>query len=295
MPRYLKNLFVVGLTLFSMSQVFAKKRELPEQVIVTPVGNFRLTNLKIDHALGFQFIDGELLNETNKTWDDIWIAVEMTDKNGHVIVKDGLSPRIQTADPQASTGLHARNIPPGQKFKIRYQESAKADNDTLSIVFKYADGRYPVSFKTAIIKPVSSDSMAFQDDAINVTFALDKTSLEFVLLNKSDGPIKIDWNLVSFVEFDGTAQSVIHNGIKLVDRTNPKAPTMVPPRAKITDAIVPVNNIELTDNQWVTGPILPQGPVGSKLGGMEFSVYMPLDIAGTVKNYNFVFKINAAE
>jgi len=67
MPRYLKNLFVVGVTLFSISQVFAKKRELPEQVIVTPVGNFRLTNLKIDHALGFQFIDGELLNETNKT------------------------------------------------------------------------------------------------------------------------------------------------------------------------------------------------------------------------------------
>jgi hypothetical protein len=137
--------------------------------------------------------------------------------------------------------------------------------------------------------------MAFQDEAINVTFSLQKNSLDFVLLNKTDGPIKIDWNMVSFVEFDGTAQGVIHNGIKLVDRGNPKAPMMVPPRAKVTDAIIPVNNVELMDNQWVTDPILPQGPVGSKLGGMDFSVFMPLDIGGTVKNYNFVFKISAAE
>jgi hypothetical protein len=152
MPIYLRKLIVVLLAFFSITQALAKRRELPDQVIATPVGNFRIMNLKIDHALGFQFIDGELLNETNKAWDDIWIAVEMTDKNGHVTVKDGLSPRVQAADSQASTGLHARNIPPGQKFKIRYQESAKADNDSLVIVFKYADGRYPVSFKTAMDK-----------------------------------------------------------------------------------------------------------------------------------------------
>lgn len=88
---------------------------------------------------------------------------------------------------------------------------------------------------------------------------------------------------------------MIHNGIKLIDRTAPKAPSMVPPRAKLNDSIIPVENIELVETDWVTHPLLPAGPAGKDSAGEEFSVFMPLDIGGATKNYNFVFKIVSVE
>jgi hypothetical protein len=293
--RYLRSLIVVGLALTCVPQAFAGDRALPDQVISTPIGNIRIANLKVAHVLGFQFIDGQLINETNKTWDNLWLALEMSDKNGRVVVKTPPSAIIVSADPEASSGLHARNLTPGAKFKIKYQEQAKADNDTLAITFKYAAGSYPLSYKVSMVKPLPSDTASFQDDAASFNFALEKTSLSFVLKNKGDAPIKIDWNLVSFVQPDGNAQSVVHNGVKLIDRTAPKAPTMVPPRARIEDSITPVDNIELVENVWTTNQLLPAGPTGLKLVGEEFSIFLPLDIGGSTKNYNFVFKILSVE
>ena len=273
-----------------------KWRDQPDQTLQTPMGNLKLTKMQSFFVWGLMSLEGELINETAKTWDDVWIAVEVSDKNGPVVPKT--RPRAMVlADPNATYALHARNIAPGQTFKINvdFAKDAKADGDTLRMVFKYGYGDYPVKYKLAFLKPVASDSLTFSDDAIAVVFVPSKTALNFALQNKSDGPIKIDWNLISFVSPDGTAQNVIHNGVKLSDRTAPKAPSMIPPRARIEDSIIPVENIELVETEWITHQLLPSGPASLNASGMEFSVFMPLDIGGTTKNYNFVFKIVSVE
>jgi hypothetical protein len=226
----------------------------------------------------------------------VYFALELTDKNGPAMPKKAPLPAILQADPKASMQIHARNMPQGAKFKINFQlDNFKVDGDSLSMVFKYGFGEYPLTYKLALAKPTPSDSLEFSDDNISLDFALSKTALNFVLKNKGDAPIKVDWNTISFVSTEGTAQGVIHNGVKLIDRTAVKAPSMVPPRAKIDDAITPVENIELVESEWITHPLLPAGPTGLKAAGQEFSVFMPLEIGGTVKNYNFVFKIISAE
>jgi hypothetical protein len=267
-------------------------RDQPDQTVETPVGRFTLTNLRARHTVGILHIEGELVNETNKTWDYVWVAIEMNDKNGKVTPKIGPSSAVLSADPNASGQFVARNLYPGARFKIKYQkDDVKADGNTLNFAYKYAYGVYPLTYSLALIKPASSASLNFKDDAITLAFVQGKTGLNFALQNNGDAPIKIDWNLVSFIQPGGTAQGVVHNGVKLIDRTAPKAPTMVPPHAKIEDSITPVDNIEWIENEWITDQLLPPGPSGLKLAGEEFSVFMPLDIGGATKNYSFVFKI----
>jgi hypothetical protein len=281
------------LCLFVATQAVAGNwRDQPAQTVETPVGKFTLTNLRARHTIGILHIEGEIVNETNKSWDYVWVAIEMNDKNGKVTPKIGPSSAVLSADPNASGQFVARNFYPGARFKIKYQkDDVKADGNTLNFAFKYAYGVYPLTYSLALVKPAVSDSLNFKDDAITLAFVQGKTALNFALQNNGDAPIKIDWNTVSFVEPGGSAQGVIHNGIKLIDRTAPKAPSMVPPRARIEDAIVPVDNIEMLENEWITHQLLPPGPLGLKLAGEEFSVFMPLDIGGTTKNYSFVFKI----
>jgi len=117
-----------------------------------------------------------------------------------------------------------------------------------------------------------------------LTFSLQKTEIDFVLQNKSDDPIKLDWNLVSFIQSWGTSQAVIHKGIKLADKQAPKAPSVVPPKAKIEDIVVPVENVEFANGEWRTQDLLLDGPASLKMVGQEFSIFMPLDLGHCCAN-----------
>ena len=269
----------------------AKRRPLPDQTVTTPVGDIKITNLMCDHALGFLFLNGNIVNATTKSWDTLYLAIELQDKNGVVQPKAKPDPIILIGDPSASTGIVATAFVVGTTIKLRYQESAKADNDTLSVKFKFADGRYPVHYRTVLTKPQPTSTMEYNDDALAINFSLQKTEIDFVLQNKSDDPIKLDWNLVSFIQSWGTSQAVIHKGIKLADKQAPKAPSVVPPKAKIEDIVVPVENVEFANGEWRTQDLLLDGPASLKMVGQEFSIFMPLDLGDKTKNYTFTFKI----
>jgi hypothetical protein len=287
------------LVVFSLILLFAlssfatpHKRNQPDQTIDTPVGKFTFTKLTTFHMWSTLIIEGDLANETSKSWDNLTFAIDLTDKNGKVVSKKGPQPAVVSADPNASSQVHVlHSFAAGAHIKMKFEiADLKADGDTLALAFKYAYGEYPLTYKIALSKPTASDNLLFTDDNINLVFVPSKTSLDFVLQNKGDAPIT-----VSFVSPAGLAQGVIHNGIKLADRTAPKAPSMVPPRAKVNDVIIPVENVELVETDWITHSLLPAGPLGRDSAGQEFSVFMPLDIGGTTKNYNFVFKIVSVE
>jgi hypothetical protein len=241
------------------------------------------------NALGFQFVDGNIVNETSKSWDILYLAIDLHDKNGVVKPKEGPDPIIRAHDPSASAGIAVKDLGIGTTVKLRYQEEAKADNDTFSATFKFADGRYPVHYKTALTTPVADTTLKYHDDALAITFSLQRTEIDFILQNNSNDPIKVDWNLVSFVW--GTSQGVIHKGIRLADKQAVKPPSMIPPRAKIEDLIVPVENVQLVAGDWVTHPLFVDGPASLTFVGQEFSIFMPLDIGGTTTNYTFTFRI----
>jgi hypothetical protein len=67
---------VLVIILFFCAPIFAKRRALPDQIISTPVGNFRITDLKCLHGLGTQFVDGKIVNDTTKSWDVLYSLVQ---------------------------------------------------------------------------------------------------------------------------------------------------------------------------------------------------------------------------
>ncbi len=222
----------LALTVLSVcTPALAGRRALPDQIVATPVGNIRITDLKCDHAGLVLIIQGKIVNETSKSWGMLYLGMDFQDKNGIVRPKKGPDPRILAQVPSASAGIVAREFAAGTTLKLNYTEFVKADRDTFSVKFTFADGQYPVRYRAVLTKPVPASALEYQDQALTIAFSLQRTEIAFVLQNKSDDPIKLDWNLVSFVW--GTSQGVIHKGIKLADKQASKAPSMVPPMAKI--------------------------------------------------------------
>ena len=279
---------------FFGSTLVGRPRTLPDQTVTTPEGNVRVTNLSCNHGVGFLFVKGKIINETGKSWDTLYLAMQVRDKNGIVKPKGGPGALILMHDPQASAGIILKEFGIGTTLKLNYQEeSPKTDSETCSITFTYADGSYPVHYRAALTKPAAANNLEFHDNALAVTFSLQKTELDFVLQNNSNDPIKIDWNLVSFVW--GTSHGVIHKGVKFADKEKTKPPSLIPPSAKIEDMILPVENVEFVGGDWLTRPLFLEGPAAQRLVGQEFSIFVPLDIGGIVKNYTFAFKIVAVD
>ena len=87
-----------------------------------------------------------------------------------------------------------------------------------------------------------SKTNTFEDDEINIDFVFTDKMINFTLKNKSDLPLKIEWNESSIV-INSITEKVTHSGIKFIDATRSLSPTMVPPQATIVESIMPVSNI----------------------------------------------------
>ena len=284
------------------NSALAGPRKLPDQTVQTPVGNFRIVDLRCNHLLGSVYVWGTVVNETGRSWTDLLLGMEFRDKNGAMTPKSRNGAinkiggkQVSDADLRDVDSLHLQNVPAAGVVTFHYQASAKADATSLEIIFKRAEGSFPLKYRLALTKPMPSEALAFSDTAVSVVFSQEDTGLGFRLENNTDSPVKIDWNTVAFVSPSGSSQGVIHNGVRLADRGALKAPTVVPPHANVEDQIVPVGNVEMVSTEWVTRPLLPTGPVGLGWVGREFTVFMPLEIGGVTKNYSFVFRVVSAD
>lgn len=87
------------------------------------------------------------------------------------------------------------------------------------------------------------NNMSFSDSIINIVWSIDKTSLKFNLLNKTNNILTIDWNNAVYIDALGETNKVIHGGIKYIDRNGYMTPSIIYKNAWLTDIIIPTNNI----------------------------------------------------
>ena len=57
------------------------------------------------------------------------------------------------------------------------------------------------------------------------------------------------------------------------------------------DIIFPADHVEYIEKDWQQLPIFPDGTTASNYNGLSFSIFMPLEVNGAIKNYMFSFKI----
>jgi hypothetical protein len=125
-----------------------------------------------------------------------------------------------------------------------------------------------------------------------------KQQLGFVLKNKTDEPIEIDWNKVAFVDVTGESHKVIHSGVKFNERSQPLVATTIPPSARIEDIVFPSDYVYFREGQyggWSEYPLFPDGEKAAPYKGQIFTIFMPMKVNGVVKNYSFKFKITDVE
>jgi hypothetical protein len=144
-----------------------------------------------------------------------------------------------------------------------------------------------------MMKPEQSDTLSYQDAEISIQFSANDlqfsgSQLQFSLENKTNTPVIIDWDKVSYVDLSKEAHRVIHSGVRLLDRDKPQAPTTVPPNARLKDVISPSDYVDT----YI--PFLPLHEP-QRCVGQSFSVFMPIEINGQKKDYVFAFKVERVE
>jgi hypothetical protein len=149
-------------------------------------------------------------------------------------------------------------------------------------------------YDVSMVKPVEAPKPVYMDENITAMFFLQDSQIAFDITNKTENSIRINWDEASYVSPTGQSQRVIHSGIRLMDRNAPQAPTLIAPNAKISDIIIPSENIYYVSGQyggWRENDLLP-GDDKTIYKGLEFGILLPLEIKCSKKEYNFRFKVD---
>ena len=164
---------------------------------------------------------------------------------------------------------------------------------------RFKTGEYPAKYTFVLTKPKASSQLIYEDPFLKIEFSITQKQFGFILQNRTENPIKIDWNQVSYVDVLSESHKVMHSGVKYTDKGNPQTPTLIPPTAKLKDIVYPIDYVSYlpgpSGGLWTEAPLLPEAPEAKNLKGKSFSVFMPLEINGVVKNYLFSFNIADVE
>lgn len=243
-------------------------------IIKVDEGEFVFKNLSILYGGTYNTVSGNILNNTNKDWNDASFNIELYDK----------SSTMKTQNVTINAGSK-------KYFSVELESESSPDPKNLRI--KYVGGSYPANYAFTMVKPKYSKLSDFSDNNIYAKFMISQREISFDLENKTQNIIKIDWNNVSYIDFEKQAHRIVHSGIKYIDLEKTQTPLSIPPGSRISDGIVSSDHVTRSStNRWEHLPLFPSNHQEAKqLKGKEISVFMPLEINGIVKNYNFVFRI----
>ncbi len=265
----------------------------------TEYGEF-VFNAHLDRERRIGSLKGQIVNNTSKDWVGLTFRVTYYDWMGASIetVRDT---------------IHVGSLKQGESYSMgmgRGESILLKDPDRVSGIsrfsFSLADGTISASASYTFVllneaptesahpRVLESTRLARSDDATDFAFTISKAQLGFVLRNKSDQPIQIDWNQVAYVDVTGESHKVIHAGVKYIDRDKTLAPTTVPPSAHIKDTIFPADYVHYTGGEfggWMEDPLFPNGKAADSYKGKTFVVFIPLKVGSSQRTYTFKFKI----
>ena len=136
----------------------------------------------------------------------------------------------------------------------------------------------------AIPKGNIVDDRVYEDKVIRIEFD-DFTGKypQFTLRNISNTPLTILWDLCAFVDSTGRSQGVIRSNIPFLDRGKPVPPTLVIPRAFISEVMVPLDSIDY-DGGWIVNNSIP------KEAEQTLTIVLTVEQGGKQTTYMFTFE-----
>jgi hypothetical protein len=270
---------------------FASKadHQLPDVAVRTELGDFQFKNMAI-HQTGVpgytraSHFSGDIENRTDHPWLWIDFKVSMADRKGVSI------------NWHANAFSYRKGFAKGATEHFDYVLTGSLDVASLAVSsVGVGIGLVGAKYTITMTAPSVSESPRYEDDVLAVVFKTSEAQLDFTLKNKTGDPLKIDWNQFAFVDADGKSMKVIHGGVKLADKGASLPPTIIPPGANIDEMVAPSEYVSFVGGVaagWRHRPIFPDFPAAARLKGKTFSVFMPVEANGIVKNYMFTLKVS---
>ena len=246
-------------------------------------GTFVFQKLKMNDS--YTQIVGEVVNNTGKNWIGLDFNVIGVEANGR---------RIENTY-DVLNDIHVSSLDAGETKQISASLRGFDQHLPARVEIKFRDGEYLAEYTFTMLKPRPSDRLMYEDAFVQITFTISKRQIAFLLRNKTDNPISIDWNQVSYIDLSGGSHKVMHEGVKYITRSESQPPSIIPPTANLKDIVFPIDYVSYSSSRYSSGwreePLFPEGPAAAKYKGGTFSVFMPLVVNGSAKNYLFSFKI----
>ncbi|HOF35045.1 MAG TPA: hypothetical protein PK624_13600 [Spirochaetota bacterium] len=165
--------------------------------------------------------------------------------------------------------------------------------------------KYPIIIDS--VEPNNSGVISeesFSDSNIDITWNLvcHMKEMNFILKNKTDKTMTIDWNKVVFVNHTKLSKKVIHTGVKFVKKDELQTPSIIVKDSMLIDSIVPIDNITFKSEDtlfetagWKIIPVLEPYDNNNSLVGKKFKVLLPIAIGDKTVEYLFTFKVTKKE
>lgn len=138
-----------------------------------------------------------------------------------------------------------------------------------------------------LIRPDTAGTFTYKTPEYEMTLTLYRTIIAFTLVNLSDKVLRLSWDESAMVLSDGRSSRVVNGGTTWGDRNAPKPPSIVPPKAKISDAFYPLATAYFS-NGWNFEPLFDY-PV-SKETNIRISVALTVGDQPQRKDFLFTAK-----
>lgn len=274
------------------NKMAAVNRSIPYRDLAVPVegGNFVLKNLSLIRMEGSTKLAGDLLNNTGERWNKATFEVKAYDRDGRQLkgAEDLIIFEFHGLERDASVALDSG-------YGVWLEGVAIDSIARLEVIL--IDGELPASYRFAMKRPVSGDSLAFEDSDVRISFDITSTQIGLVFANKTGKPITVDWERAAYVDTSGKSHQVIPARASYSHGKQPSLPAVVSPAAEMRYNLLPTDYVHYSrlTNRWISSSLLPEGPEAESSEGKSISVLMPLKIAGVSRDYHFAFKIAGVE
>ena len=157
--------------------------------------------------------------------------------------------------------------------------------------------------KVVTFKDGALNKYRYEDDFIEIVWYVSSKQFNFDLKNKSGHTLKINWDDISYVDYDGKTGRVMHSGVKYTERNNSQPSSTVPKGASLSDILLPTENVYYISGQyggWQEKYLIPcvyndeatKNAQASKYIGKKLTVMMPIMIENVQNDYTFIFNVD---
>ncbi|MBI5043231.1 MAG: hypothetical protein HZC10_05255 [Nitrospirae bacterium] len=166
----------------------------------------------------------------------------------------------------------------------------------------------PAGYRFSMLKPESTPNIKYSDENIEIFFSFPThammgvegtlqyrqyTGIGFVLKNKTNETITINWDRVAIKDAHGrSGNQVMHTGMKYNECSSLKAVTVIPAKSQTSDTVIPCYALQFrTGGGWVN-PYwnISMLPSPRQLSKADIGLFMPLQIGNKNVDYNFEFQ-----